>query len=108
VGAPLALLIAMVVAMAVQLFNLRRVIGLPVVAFLSTTRAGLLAGLCVAAPTAAVVFLAGLSDWAEVALSAVAGGLCWGLLLVRERRTLTAMRRTADSGPAVAPSESES
>lgn len=101
-GAPLALLVAMVVAMAVQLFNLRRIIGLRVLAFLSTTRDGLLAAACVSVPAALVVFLAGLPHWAEALGCAALGALCWVLLLVRERRNLKALREASRDIPVAA------
>lgn len=90
-GAALTLVIGMLVAMTVQLFNLRRVIGLSIRAYLVAVFPGLLVALLVALPCAAVVFLAALPGWAEVLICAALGGICWALILVRERGTLRSL-----------------
>lgn len=104
-GAALALLLAMVGAMAVQLFNLRRVIGLRVLTYLATIRAGLVAAAAAAAPTLAIVWLLEVPDWAKVALGALVGALVWGACLLRERRSLLRLRSegaAARANPATA------
>ncbi len=91
-GAALTLLVAMLVAMAVQLVNLRKVIGLPVAAYLATMRPGLLASVFVAIPTALLVLVAPTPGWADVLLSAALGAATWAVLLFRERRALRQLR----------------
>lgn len=91
-GAALTLLVAMAVAMTVQLFNLRRVIGLEVLSFLATMRAGLVCAAAAAAPALAVVVFADLPVWGDVLVCAVLGSACWGLILLRERRNLKLLR----------------
>lgn len=99
-GAALSLLIAMVLAMAVQLFNLREVTGLRVMDYLKTLRAGLLTALAVAVPALAVVWLLDAQDWLTVLLSGVIGVLAWGWLLLREGREIKRLRKAgAMSGP---------
>ncbi|TRY18639.1 oligosaccharide flippase family protein [Tessaracoccus rhinocerotis] len=98
-GAALALLIAMVGSMAVQLFNLRRVIGLGVVSFLATIRAGAGAAACVSVPALLIVTLTHLPDWAKVLTCAAFGGACWALLLLRERRVLASLRQGSLRSP---------
>lgn len=98
VGAALTLLVAMVVAMVVQLFNLRRIIGLGVLSYLGTFRAGLLASVIVAVPCLAIVWFASVPGWVDVVACAALGGATWAGLLLRERRTLTTLRAAASSG----------
>lgn len=92
VGASSAMLGALVLAMVLQVANLRRIIGLRARAYLGTLGGGLVAAALVGALTAAlgllnlpVLTLAGLS---VVPLLAV-----WGLLLFRERHEVRALRR---------------
>lgn len=91
-GAALALLLSMVGAMAVQLFNLRRVINLHVGRYLRTPLPGLLASVVVAAPCLALALVPGLPDWVRIAASALVGALAWGFLLMRERRNMALHR----------------
>lgn len=98
-GAALMLVLGMVVAMVVQLFNLRRVIGLRIGPYLGTMRLGLGISALVAVPCALVVFLAPTPGWADALVCAVLGGIAWGLLFLRERRTLKALRAAAAGLP---------
>lgn len=97
-GAALALLIAMALAMVVQLFNLRRVIDLSVLSYLGTLRAGLVSSALVAIPCLAMVWFTPAPGWVDVLVCAALGGFTWGVLLLRERRTLTTLRRAAKAG----------
>lgn len=92
-GAALSLLVAMIVAMGVQLVNLRRVIGLSIPAYLATLGGGILAAAVAGLAALAMVMFVPIAPWAKVIVAAAIGALCWGALLLRERRTLQAMRR---------------
>lgn len=91
-GAALALLLSMVGAMAVQLFNLRRVIGLRVARYLRTLLPGAVASAVVAVPCLAVAMVTGLPDWVRVLAPAIIGALAWGYLLRRERQVMHRLR----------------
>lgn len=91
-GAALALLLSMVGAMAVQLFNLRRVIGLGVARYLRTLLPGAVASAVVAVPCLAVTMVTGLPDWVRVLVPAIIGALAWGYLLRRERQVMHRLR----------------
>jgi lipopolysaccharide exporter len=98
-GAALALLLAMLGAMAVQLFNLRRVIGLGVTPYLRTIPAGLVAAAVPAAGLLLVLTSADLRRWAAVSLAGLVGALTWGLLLLRERHELRDVREAPGPTP---------
>ncbi|MCC2593654.1 oligosaccharide flippase family protein [Tessaracoccus sp. OS52] len=100
-GAALSLLVAMIVAMLVQLFNLRTVIGLPVHSYLSTMGAGLVVSVITAIPCLAVALFLRAPGWIEVLAGALVGAAAWALLLLRERRTIRALRATAKSSGTV-------
>ena len=97
-GAALTLVVGMAVAMVVQLFNLKRVIGLGVGSYLGTMRLGLGIALLVAVPSALVVWFVPLPDWGHALACAFLGGITWALLLLRERRTLKALGAAAARG----------
>lgn len=97
-GAALALLIAMVGAMAAQLFNLRRVIGLRISAYLRTLWPGVLASVVVAVPCIGVVMLPDVPGWAQVVLAGAMGALVWGYLFLQERRALRTLRNPGQDG----------
>lgn len=102
-GAALSLLIAMVLAMAVQLHNLRQVTGLRVLAYLKTMRGGLLASVAVALPSLAVVWLLELPGWATVLLGGAIGACAWGWLILREGRELRQLRKAGAAGRETSP-----
>lgn len=99
-GAALALLVAMVGAMAVQLVSLTRVIGLRAEVYLRTLPPGL------AAATVPTVLLAVVGGSAEpsgpvmVVMAVVVGAATWTVLLLRERHAFRAARRNALPVPA--------
>lgn len=95
VGAASTLLIAMVCAMAVQLVNLRRVIGLKVRAYLATPLAGVCVAAMAAAPSLLVMFFLELSPWGNVAVAGAIGALAWSGSIVRERRSIRQLRGSA-------------
>jgi lipopolysaccharide exporter len=98
-GAALALLVSLVVAMGVQLFNLRRVIGLPIPGYLATMRAGVIAAGIVAVPSLAVLLLLDVPGWMKVSLGALIGGLVWGWSIHREGRELWRLRKAQTLHP---------
>ena len=91
VGAASSVLGALVLAMLLQVRNLRRIIGLGYVEYLTTLRAGLLAGLVVGVLTG----LLGLLDVPVLALAALSAlpllG-AWAFLALRERAGFRALR----------------
>lgn len=103
-GAALALLVAMVLAMVVQLLNLRRVIGLRILDYLATMVGGLVAGVLAGAAALSFRLLVAWPGWAVVIGGALIGALAWGLILMREYRTLAQLRHTSEGG---APTASE-
>lgn len=94
-GAALTLLVAMVVAMVVQLVNLRRIIGLRLLAYLGTLRAGLVASAALAVPCAVLASTLSHRPGLAVGLGAVAGGATWAVLILRERSGVGSLRRRA-------------
>ena len=99
-GAALSLLGAMVVAMFVQILNLRKVIGLRPASYLGTLRAGLVASALILAPSLLVTWLMPTRAWLDVAIGAALGGATWTILLLRERRSLAVLREGGRSAPA--------
>lgn len=99
-GAALTMLLAMLGAMLVQLFNLRRTIGLRVTEYLATLRGGALAAVIVGIPCWAIIVAVTLPVWAEALICAALGGITWGVLLLRERRTVAGLRRHPSPGAA--------
>ncbi|MGI5950226.1 MAG: oligosaccharide flippase family protein [Brooklawnia sp.] len=90
-GAATAMLGALVLAMLLQIHNLRRLIGLGYVEYLRTLRAGIVAGLV----TAALTWLVGLLDvhvLASAGLAAFALLAVWGFLVFRERAEFRNLR----------------
>jgi lipopolysaccharide exporter len=98
-GASLALLVSIVVAMGVQLFNMRRVIGLPILGYLATMRAGVLAAGIVALPSLAVRLLLDVPGWITVFAGALIGAMVWGWAIRREGRELWRMRKAQTLHP---------
>jgi lipopolysaccharide exporter len=98
-GAAVALLLAMLGAMAVQLVTLRRVIGLGVVRYLRTIPAGLVSAAIPVCGLVLVLSVASLSQWVTVALALVVGIVTWGLLLLRERHEIRRVRHGASESP---------
>jgi lipopolysaccharide exporter len=98
-GASLALLVSIVVAMGVQLFNMRRVIGLPILGYLATIRAGVLAAGIVAVPSLAVRLLLDVPGWMKVVAGALIGAMVWGWAIRREGRELWRMRKAQTLHP---------
>lgn len=94
-GAALTMLLAMLVAMVVQLFNLRRIIGLGIGSYVATMGTGLLAALVVAVPCVVVAQFTPWAFWAQALVCAALGAMAWGVLLLRERRTMTQLRGAA-------------
>lgn len=101
-GAAAALLAAILGAMAVQLVNLRRVIGLGVLDYLRTVPAGLVSAAVPATVLVLVSTFADLSGWVMVALAAVVGAMTWAVLLLREGQEIRTVRRSAGPLPAKA------
>lgn len=99
-GAASALLAAMLGAMAVQLVNLRRVIGLGVVDYLRTVPSGLVSAAVPAVVLLLVATFADLSGSVMVALAMVVGAVTWAVLLLRERHEIRTVRRSAAPPPA--------
>lgn len=97
-GAAAALLISMVLAMAVQLLNLRRVTGLGFREYLGTTVPGIVAAL---PPTALLVGLGwtALPGWGLVLAGVTTGIGVWGVLLLRERHELRVLRERRGAPP---------
>lgn len=106
-GAALALLVAMVGAMVVQLFNLRRVTGLSIFAYLSTLRAGLVVAMIFGLPLLALVTLVELPGWAEVLIGGGFGVLAWGFCVLREGRELKRLRSAGEAEQALSTPEPE-
>jgi len=106
-GAALALLTSMVVAMAVQLFNLRRVTGLRVLTYLTTLRAGIVLAIVAAIPLLAVVLFLDLPGWAEVAIGGGVGALAWTWALGREGRELRRLRSAGEAAKSNQPVDPE-
>lgn len=92
-GAATSLLVAMLVAMVVQLQNLRSVIGLQVGTYLGTVPPGLVAAVSAGAPCLLVRFCTDWAGWLQVLVCAAWGGVIWAVLLVRARRLLRAAAR---------------
>ena len=92
-GAALSLLLALVVAMAVQLFILRRVIGLPIHTYLATMRNGIIAAVIVAVPSLAIQRFLDLPNLAAVGSAAAIGLAAWGICILLERRELRQLRK---------------
>jgi len=91
VGAASSVLGALVLAMLLQVRNLKRVIGLGFVEYLGTLRAGVLAGLVVGA-LVWLIGLLGVPVLARAALSALPLLGAWSLLALRERAGFRALR----------------
>ena len=91
-GAAMSLLLALVLAMTVQLFSLRRVIGLPIHTYLGSIRSGIVTSGMVVVPSLAVILFLDLTNLAEVAIAIGLGALAWGLCIMRERRNLRQLR----------------
>lgn len=102
-GAALSLLLALVVAMTVQLFNLRRTIGMPILSYLGTMRGGFIASISAALPAVGVMALPTIPPVGELAVGLALGIATWGWSLLREGRELRRLRqdaRAVDDGPA--------
>jgi len=91
VGAASSVLGALVLAMLLQVRNLKRVIGLGFVEYLGTLRAGVLAGL-VGGALVWLIGLLGVPVLARAALSALPLLGAWSLLALRERAGFRALR----------------
>ncbi|GAA3706810.1 hypothetical protein GCM10022204_25850 [Microlunatus aurantiacus] len=102
-GAALSLLLALVLAMAVQLFILRRVIGLPIHTYLATMRNGIIAAFVAAIPSLAVQRFLDLPNFAAVGSAAAIGLAAWGVCILLERRELRQLRRAGATYDAAAP-----
>jgi len=100
-GAALSLLIALVTAMLIQLFNLRRVIGQPILAYLVAMRGGVIASAVIAVPAFASAAFLNLGTNVDLAAGLALGCATWGWLALRERRALQRLGR----GDAAAESE---
>lgn len=87
-GAATSLLVAMLVAMVVQLRNLRSVIGLRVRSYLRTVPPGVVAALAAGTPCLLVRFGTDWAGWLQVLVCAAIGGITWAVLLVRARKSL--------------------
>jgi lipopolysaccharide exporter len=99
-GAALALLVAMLGGMAVQLVSLTRVIKLGPGAYLRTVPPGLFAAAVPAAVLAAVAATADPSGPVMVVVAVVVGAATWGILLLCERRNLRSVPSSAIRVPA--------
>lgn len=91
-GAAVALLVAMVGAMAVQLVNLRSITGLTLNAYLKTPLSGLLVALSAALPLAALKLGGVVGGWVEVLTAAAIGAIAWTTLVLRERKSLRRLK----------------
>lgn len=94
-GAALSLLASLVVAMCVQLFILRRVVGLPIRTYLATTRNGLIAAVVVAVPSVAIQWHFALTNLAALASAAVIGIATWGVSILLESREIRQLSKAS-------------
>ena len=99
-GAALALLLAMLGAMAVQLESLTRVIGLRPGTYLRTVPPGLAAAAVPAGLLAVLDATVDLRGPVTVLVAVVVGAATWAVLLLREQRHLRAGATTAAPVPA--------
>lgn len=97
-GAAMSLLMALIIAMLLQLFILRSVIALPIRSYLGSMRNGIVAAVLVAIPALAIERLLDLANLAEVALAAIIGMAAWGVCVLLERRELRQLRAAGREG----------
>lgn len=95
-GAALALLIAMVGAMSVQLVNLRGITGLSLTRYLRTPLTGITVSILVAVPLAAALISDVFVGWLDVLVAAALGATAWTLTALRERKALLALRHESE------------
>lgn len=91
-GAALSLLIALIIAMIVQLVSVRQAVGMRIREYAITLRAGIIISVVVAVPISATLLWIRLPNWVDVLIGAGVGAIAWAASLLHENREIQRMR----------------